>query len=111
MKTFTIDTKHWLRGGNLKGNSTLCNESGNMCCLGHLAKACGAKKQDIFNHASPKHTIKVNWPEGLLDSSFNHTELCKEIIIVNDDFELKPAVRKRTLRQLFSQIGYRPVFK
>lgn len=109
MKKFIIKTSHWLRGG--KANSKLRNEAGNMCCLGHLAKACDATNSQIQYHALPKSAISVNWPDGLIKANGEHTLLCSQIIITNDDPSLSPKERKSRLTKLFAQIKLKPIFK
>lgn len=55
LKEFTVSRKRWIRGeydsdaGRI-GNSRLYRpEDKKMCCLGFLARASGAKVEDIFN--------------------------------------------------------------
>jgi hypothetical protein len=52
VKEFTIKRSKWARGG-INGKSALLNNQGNMCCLGHYAKACGFSNNDIDSLSGP----------------------------------------------------------
>lgn len=71
-----IDRKRWLRGGRT-GDGERCNGSvllsnqGHMCCLGFLAKACGAHDRQILRACSPISAVDVSWPEWLIRKGFD----------------------------------------
>lgn len=120
MKNLVISVKRWLHGG--RSRSVLRNETGSMCCLGFLARDCGASVDQIVDLYSPQNLPQVKWPKKLLRKSTEadrvyhslskvNTELTKDMIKVNDDKTLSLTQKKSKLRKLFSQIGYRLTFK
>lgn len=117
MKELVIDRKKWARGGN-GGPACLLNGNGNMCCLGFLAKACGASNAQIDGVGMPSETTtgdsqrkplvslcywsnlaNVAWPEKLFPIEFDISEL-------NDTIPLSDEERERQLKPLFRRIGY-----
>lgn len=117
MKKLVISVKKWLRGVNTE--STLRNKNGCMCCLGFLARDCGASVKDIFDKGTPMEALSVNWPKDLLENH-NYTDdndsvwdssLTSQIVSVNDDKNLSLKEKQSELKRLFLKIGYRLTFK
>ena len=108
MKKLVINVKRWLHGG--KSLSVLRNESGSMCCLGFLARDCGANVSDILNQPSPEETSELNWPKGMLDNFNNNSFLAYDMMETNDS-PISLAQKKSQLKKLFLEIGYRLTFK
>ena len=119
MKTLVIKVKRWLHGG--RSPSQLRNKAGSMCCLGFLARDCGASVKDIEEKSTPGNTtgIGIKWPQKILRKaghySYDFTELnttlSHEIMRVNDNKNLPLAEKQSELKKLFLQIGYRLTFK
>lgn len=112
MKKLVISVKRWLRGG--KAESVLRNESGSMCCLGFLARDCGASVNNILNKSTPMVTADINWPKGILtNDSFGgyDSTITNQIVTVNDHESLPLKQKQSELKQLFLKIGYRLTFK
>ena len=112
MKKLVISVKKWLRGVNTE--STLRNKNGCMCCLGFLARDCGATVKDILNKTTPMMVPDISWPKDLLTSDelgVLDSRLSSEIVSVNDNTSLSLKEKQSQLKQLFLKIGYRLTFK
>jgi hypothetical protein len=96
---FTVWRDRWSRGRK----SQLLASDGMMCCLGFLGKACGAADDDILHGCTPSYRLGVRWPAGLLKEYNNDSDICEQIIEVNDGPFQK--LREPQLAALFDSIG------
>lgn len=101
-----IDRTRWLRGD---GVSTLLR-SGKMCCLGFLAKACGATDAEIIGHGTPREVPTVNWPTGLIDDDDGNTSLTLNLISANDGEDFVEAKREAYIARGMGIIGVKVTF-
>ena len=117
MKTLVLRKRTWWRGKG-PGGSCLRGESGQKCCLGFLATACGIGR--ITGYAMPSDVRSFKWPQGLLVDHGpdvegrpvrSDTKLGQKIARVNDEDTLDDATRVRRLRPLFRKLGFRLVVK
>ena len=110
---FTVSRKTWLRGteATTLGKSYLLHpDNYKMCCLGFLARACGATDRDILRHHSPRSTDVnvISWPEdikpcvGSLSGMVCNSILTDSIMNVNDDDTLDDNQRETELKRLFA---------
>ncbi len=69
----------WSRGKT--SSCQLLDEQGKMCCLGFLAKDCGARDSQILNWGMPgsvefqnlgKETTNISWPKGTFKKKDAH---------------------------------------
>lgn len=58
-----IDRSKWLQGEYF--SFLLRPRDGRMCCLGFVAKACGATNEQILGKCTPSEVPQIDWPEGL----------------------------------------------
>jgi len=109
-----IKRKRWLRGK--PDNSALRNADGKQCCLGFLARACGATTKDILGLPDPGATTGIAWPKGISPGGrgydgYGNTALVGRIISTNDSRGLLPEARERQLKELFAEAGVEVVFE
>lgn len=109
---FTVKRKKWFRG---KGswNSNLLNSSGNMCCLGFYALACGFEKSDIIDKLDPTNIIRhidCIWKTKLLDK-FGNSAACYDLMSINDEGSISDKEREAKLKTLFKKMGVAVTFK
>lgn len=127
MKTVTIDRAKWARHvpGDLKsddilmGGSMMLNHKGNLCCLGHICRAYGAKDANLKNCTSPYsvasgetyHDTERTVPDFLLTEDecadgfrmLNNSLLTKKAISINDAYTTTKQKEKK-LKKLFEGI-------
>lgn len=117
MKKFVVDRKRWGRGGI---DGALLNNSGQKCCLGFLATACGIRLKrgtmsdftDIpakQQHFLPeKLRCKKDKFGGLVG-----TKLHNDLVEVNDSFDIQMRGRAREakLTKLFRRAGVQVTFR
>lgn len=105
----TIKRSKWLTGSREVNNSKLLRSTdGKMCCLGFLAKKCGASEDDIQDISTPDdvpNLPNLKWPKGILDEKDWNTDLCHEMMTANDSHNLPRSKRETKLRDLFKKIG------
>lgn len=107
MKTLVIEESKWLHGNKWK--SLLLNSTGEMCCLGFLAKSYGATDDEIRIKGTPENTTGIAWHPALFNGQLD-SSLCRQIVVVNDrdettDCEFDPELlkkKKQDLTELFA---------
>lgn len=118
LKNLTIDRRRWKRGN--PDDSTLLTETGQMCCLGFLGRACGLSPDQLRQGASPKTAggSKDVWPSGVIDelrSTMNcpvNSAWTDNAIFINDADEGEYKLdREYFLKQHFKKIGINLRFK
>ena len=99
----TIDRNTWLRGET--DESKLLRSSDNkMCCLGFLALALNASKEEISDQSTPGTACSVKWLDGMLKMG-HESHISNDLMRVNDSPNLSASEREAKLSQLFSQLG------
>lgn len=130
MKTLVLDNETWCRGTSGEETSALLNINGKMCCLGFLAKQCGASDEQIYDKLMPNQASSfggrfetclkpsywsnlgnVNFPKGLISKDGSDSELGNSIAVINDDNEIDDKTRIKKLNSKFKRLGYKLVLK
>lgn len=104
---FTVKRDEWIRG---EQNSALYKDDGRRCCLGFLGLACGYKDGDMANYSYPSTMMDGGsmFPEFLTtkheheDAAYN-SQLCREIVTINDLILMKDSDREAELKKLFAR--------
>lgn len=122
IKKFTVVRKRWARGVN--SGPLYSQDSQNMCCLGFLARECGANirdgsKNSIRNLGFIYEAPHVAWPQKLKPVTktdgegayLADSDLASKIIDVNDDDSIGDAKRERELKKLFEKADVEIVFE
>lgn len=116
--SFVVDRRTWLRG-NGPDSSSLLDENGCGCCLGHYAKACSLPDELIQYEESPAGVCAnpsseygaIPWITKLLqselddDGNLSETGVCMRLMAVNDATDISDSKREERLTQLFASIG------
>jgi hypothetical protein len=112
LNRFEVRRLEWLRGEGDDGSKLLRSIDGMRCCLGHMARHLGASDEDIEDVASPSGALTVPWPEDMLDRSAvvllppDNSAFCEYLMLCNDRKGTTEAVREKSLRDAFAQIGW-----
>ena len=125
VKEFTVIRNRWVRGaggGDEAGDEThLANRHG-LCCLGFLGLACGLSEKQMEEIGTPAAFINENpfipyvWPEKLTRTlcAFpplaENSEICTQIININDSTEISESARENSLIKEFASIGIKVNF-
>ncbi len=132
-----IPRKLWVHGGNKStsarqnefGHSSLLNEQGKMCCLGHLAKSCGLTDRQIKGKHDPSY-LSNTAIKKISNTAFSYlfkfgkiNSICSRLIEANDavdgiqykyfkSFYVKITQKEREskIRNLMLDIGVRVKF-
>ena len=100
-----IDRKTWWMGKNY-GNSRLLRDDGYKCCLGFYALQQGCKETEILNVLSPAYVLvrlRHKFKALLTDDGFGLTDLCGELIYLNDEPHVEN--REEKLTEKFKEMG------
>jgi len=129
---FTVDRKTWVTastegnidtisddtGCNNKGEISLLNEEGNMCCLGHCAVSMGVLNPYIRNEPAPEDLIDHNDGDDKVKSYLkifaplgNNNSLSLEAMRINDNYTFTDSMRETKLIELFAKHGHELVFR
>jgi hypothetical protein len=108
--TFNVDRGMWLCGYTIQHKmdllSKLRNREGRMCCLGHLAKACGIS-DDALRGRALVESVPL-WARGTNDPRWlillENTDVVDDIMVQNDE-PLSQRVRERELKKSFRKLG------
>lgn len=120
LKSFTVDRAKWARGGR-GGNPGLLNDAGNMCCLGHISKQCGAKLNTFYGMPEDLAIDVHSKPYALLKDflisidvtarrDFYNNDLAGKAAIINDSRKTSDKQREAKLTKLFAKAGYKLKF-
>lgn len=110
---FTVDRATWYRGkGNVK--SSLLTDSGERCCLGFFAKACGLSDDVTLGVGMPAN-IRVTLPKEmtwLRHSNYANfsSDLACDIASTNDCQNIDDEQREKELTELFKKANHEIVF-
>lgn len=106
---FTIDRSKWARGGD---SLLLDPDSGNMCCLGFYALACGVSVSAISGepvYSDLDDSAIEELPSRLVSPRDNSwprvTTLHDDIVNMNDDAGVAETDREVRIASLFASIG------
>lgn len=99
---FTVDRSKWWRGHSAV-TSSLLRSDGNMCCLGFMAKACGATDSQILHKGDPLSAQTVDWPDGI--GSAKGRINSDTIMSINDRVDLEEWDRESRLDRQFKSLG------
>jgi hypothetical protein len=109
-----ISRKKWLRGGN--GNAVMSTSTGMKCCLGHVATACGIKREHLISRGDPGD-VSRNTPASEITKEFSRLLCGIGIKAVNDaihanDSETMPAKqREKEIADILAPVGFDISFK
>ncbi len=113
LRTFVVDVATWCRGS--RGSSLLVphgRAKGKMCCLGHVAAACGIKKECLLDRSMPKnlddHSTDT-WTKGT-GVSINH-EILTDMARTNDTLGMPVKRRQELLQKHALNLGWNLQFK
>lgn len=118
IKKLVIAREKWGRNalliGRLRDDSG--NDEGKMCCLGHLAKACGSSDNDLLDLGMPSTNIAARYPKAIRgygsrdEGHENDWGFCTFASEINDSDHLSGADKERRLKVLFRSRGIRLSF-
>lgn len=124
---FTVNRKTWVHGTEDSyerlPKSGLLIDDGRMCCLGHLARSCGVKPDDIRGKAMPDDiyiyddTIKnasLKKFQELTTTVKDRNDMSRtveKLAHINDYDGLPLDKRQKMLTSLFKRIGIKVQFK
>jgi hypothetical protein len=81
-------------------------KDGKMCCLGFYALACGYDQTEIEQVETPQHLPdKDDMVRELLDDMGDNSDVCEELMEINDDQHRSNEVRETDLTDAFESIG------
>lgn len=122
--SLTIKRSRWARRteGADKGESSLLNDDGNMCCLGFLGAAVGIPLDRLDGLASPSDHLDhvsalVMWPKEFVPRniddgrSFCDSEVTAKAVSINDDEDTTDSEKERDLIYLFDEVGIALTFE
>lgn len=108
MDKFQVQEKNWFRGQG-DDDSLLLRDDGKMCCLGFFALHCGYEPEEINGKLSPGHLCRNVKPDNslnkLVDARGFNNNICKNLMIVNDDASIQDELRKENIKEYFKQIN------
>ncbi len=107
-RTITVKRSKWARG-ETGHDSGLLNSIGNrMCCLGFAARQCGYKKDEIKGISTPCMIRNDHRFVGLTSTSGgSNTDLCQELMVINDKVGIECATREMRLKSLAKRAKFR----
>lgn len=114
MLNVTINRKRWTRG-NTSGDSALRTETGQSCCLGFVARACGITTPVHSFIFSELNEEKFNLlPKGLRPvrkaGEYVNTQLHDDLVSVNDSYDVRGAVREEKIAKLMKKANIKVKF-
>jgi len=109
-KTVTIKRSKWLRG---RSESYLRNPlSGEMCCLGFLAREAGLSTRQINDKREPEDLTQcITGLTNMLDDLvlerhfLSNTNTCVHLMCTNDDTSINDEAREKNIKELGKEIG------
>jgi len=117
-----IDRERWLCGD---GDGLLLDDHGNMCCLGFYSNVCGVADKDMLDWTSPSELFMdrekpkaemVNFkdlvrlvPRNPGNSAID-TQLCRELMTINDSVNYDNITREIMIRDSFKTIAIEVVY-
>lgn len=102
-----ISQRKWYRGKGSCRSRLLKPISKQMCCLGFDALALGFEKDDISGEWQPGD---LNCEVPGLHSGLVQTQICRDMMIVNDSTSITDHERKKQLRKLAKKIHRKFIF-
>ena len=136
IKEFVVDADKWICGGGErknnglgKGTTSMQNDQGEMCCLGHCMSNMGFEPNGgtykEYNYPFHKRTVRANYPSGVSENSKNrgykanpfvtldheNTRLSLRAAEINDEIGTPLKERVAKLKALFKSKGLTLRFK
>lgn len=120
MKRVVIRRRKWCRGESSIGDgSALRTKTGQSCCLGFVARACGVKTPtgtSTFSRLDPSEYDKLPkklapTPLPAWNNTWLNSSLHNALVSVNDGDELTGKSREKEIRRLLKQANILAVFK
>lgn len=107
-KRLVIDRKRWKRGNGM--TSALLTDSGQMCCLGFYARACGFSRKEIHGRGELTGLVRDNDGDkrGISDRLLDAEDA---FISANDDSVVRGLEREKKLVGLFADVGVKLSFR
>jgi len=115
IQTFIVDTAKWKHSHSFTNYITqLYDKDGKqemICCLGFVCNQLGIPKKDLKHCLNPTN-LSSKWDiPYLLKSVDYHSELTREAILINDNYKIPVADKKRRLKKLFNSYDLDIKFK
>ena len=125
MRSVVIRRRHWVRGG---GDAALRTGTGQSCCLGFAARACGLRTpsgsgtfSDLLRaiqddkgiaaaHAAAKK-IPTKLRPSLAGGDWIDSDLHEEMVATNDDSSINPKDREKKIAAGLRTAGLKVVFE
>lgn len=111
IKRLVIPREKWGSGAMLISKPYPDEDDGKMCCLGHLAKACGSPDRDLRNYGMPTTSVEARYPKAFKTShpatDWGAQHLAAEI---NDSKTMSGPEKERKLKILFGSRGIKLEF-
>ncbi len=112
-----LDYSKWRCGSDSQyklgvGCTTLLNDEGYMCCLGQASLQFGIKPEDMHNAVDPSDLdTKLPILNKKVKKSIRNTEFSYKAMQINDDTQITPLQKIKSLKSLFKKSGYRLIVK
>lgn len=100
-----IDRSKWLRGEGGALSVLHRAADGKMCCLGFYGQACGVTVEEMGDLTSPSRLANGNWPAWLVDKIEGNSNVCIELMSVNDRQGTDSAIRESHITEVFHNNG------
>lgn len=115
MRKLEIDRRRWLQGRlawphGINGSLLYRNTDKRMCCLGFMARACGAKVSQIRGRGSPENVPSIDWPDGMIGDGRTNIEAVREVMKLNDDPSITSKQRETRVKRALKAFGFNVVF-
>src|SRR5688572_540531 len=109
METLIIDRRGWLRAEGFANSRLLRAFDGKKCCLGFYCLQRGFEASDLKGMSVPSSLLRAN-PEVLprlsgLVNDDEHTDVCVQMMLINDNRWITDSERERQLTDKFREIG------
>lgn len=114
VRSFVVNRRRWKRGDAAGLAAALLSDSGQMCCLGFLARECGLKPRQILNASDISSIVDEEAREGVYDAlPAKFRDLEEKIVCANDssDPDHRGRLRETILKGLFARAGIEISFK
>lgn len=111
---YVLDVAKWRCGGTGpnqlgRGDTSMLNEKGYMCCLGQFAKNRGITDKQLLNFGTPEavsKTIRNRYDTLFIDKDGDNTELAEGFIRINDNFDTTPQHKIERINTRLIEYGH-----
>jgi hypothetical protein len=109
---FTVKRSQWLRGEGGYYSRLLRESDKKMCCLGFLAKACGATDEQILNKSIPGGVDPFDgWPRKLIEHPDDGSPQPFWAMMSENDKSTWTINKEEKLIEFFAKIGITLTFE